>query len=491
MLQMNQKALEAYSAENIQNLVDRIAPILEYRREMYKRYSRKNGLYEIIGDDGQKKTVPFEYYIANMVTGYLSGKAPQYNVRCRNCGEDGAHDEVYIREFKSTIDHIRRYNDDGATYMELVRDYVIMSGAYLYVYENSDNEIVYTRFDSKQTVGIWDYSTPVNLVGLVRMWAEEDSDGNPQSVIELLTKSGTRTFRSSSDGYKEKAGDNGSALWDGIPAVAFENPDNIAIFEPGLSDIKDFEQIRKNIRSMTQENDEAKLLLRGYNYENQATILNEQGEVVPNPARLVEEQAILNARTISVDDDGDIHWLLKDVNYSGLLDVLKSLHDEITMLTGVPNMTDEAFANADNASALGYKLYALDQYTASMDRIFRKGYLALWELICGRLAKKGRKFDFRDIDVVMQRNIPTDKDKSINRAATMKTSGLFSDETCISESQVEVDPAEEIAKRDAEAAANYELAVERAKELGNGDDAPGQDDDKTDEDGDLNGTARP
>ena len=91
----------------------------------------------------------------------------------------------------------------------------------------------------------------------------------------------------------------------------------------------------------------------------------------------------------------------------------------------------------------------------------------------------------------MQRNIPTDKDKSINRAATMKTSGLFSDETCISESQVEVDPAEEIAKRDAEAAANYELAVERAKELGNEDDTPGQDDDKTGEDGDLNGTARP
>ena len=157
MLQMNQKALEAYSAETIQNLVDRIAPILEYRREMYKRYSRKNGLYEIIGDDGQKKTVPFEYYIANMVTGYLSGKAPQYNVRCRNCGEGRTHDEVYIREFKSAIDYIRRYNDDGATYMELVRDYVVMSGAYLYVYENSDNEIVYTRFDSKQTVGIWDY----------------------------------------------------------------------------------------------------------------------------------------------------------------------------------------------------------------------------------------------------------------------------------------------------------------------------------------------
>lgn len=59
MLQMNQKTLEAYSAETIQNLVDRIAPILEYRREMYKRYSRKNGLYEIIGDDGQKENGAF------------------------------------------------------------------------------------------------------------------------------------------------------------------------------------------------------------------------------------------------------------------------------------------------------------------------------------------------------------------------------------------------------------------------------------------------
>ena len=48
-----------------------MAPILEYRREMYKRYSRKNGLYEIIGDDGQKKTVPFEYYIACLL--YTSG----------------------------------------------------------------------------------------------------------------------------------------------------------------------------------------------------------------------------------------------------------------------------------------------------------------------------------------------------------------------------------------------------------------------------------
>lgn len=46
------------------------------------------------------------------------------------------------------------------------------------------------------------------------------------------------------------------------PGRGVRNPDNIAIFEPGLSDIKDFEQIRKNIRSMTQENDEAKLLLR-------------------------------------------------------------------------------------------------------------------------------------------------------------------------------------------------------------------------------------
>ena len=127
---------------------------------------------------------------------------------------------------------------------------------------------------------------------------------------------------------------------------------------------------------MTKYNDEAKLVFIGYRYENDLTKKDEDGNLVPNPDREIEEEIIMRARSLCIDGadstSGSISWLIKDVNYDGILGTLKQYHDLITMVTGVPNMTDEAFSNADNASALGYKLYALDQYCATFDRIAKK-----------------------------------------------------------------------------------------------------------------------
>ena len=47
----------------------------------------------------------------------------------------------------------------------------------------------------------------------------------------------------------------------------------------------------------------------------------------------------------------------------------------------------------------------------------------------------------------------------------MKNSGLFSSETCINESTVEVDAAEELEKVAAEEQADYDRTLERAKDL--------------------------
>ena len=97
-------------------------------------------------------------------------------------------------------------------------------------------------------------------------------------------------------------------------------------------------------------------------------------------------------------------------------------------------------------------------------------YLRLWEIIVNRLNLRGAAFDFRDIDVTMQRNLPTDRDKSIDRAVKMKNSGLFADETCVAESQVEVDPADERKKLEAQEAAEYERMKARSMEAVTDDD---------------------
>lgn len=491
MIQMTQEQFKGYGAENISEIAAFARPYLEHRIDLYKKYARKLNENQFMGEgDAGKIVVAFEYYIVNMVQGYLGGKSPMYSVsrpsdytlsknergiiqktsnkiREAFTGKKPRYSDeqkkAYVDSFSEAIEYIRRYNDDAATYVEIVHDYLITTAAYLYAYENEDNEIVYTRFDSKQTAAVYDYAAPPNMIGIVRMWKEKDMSGNDIDVIELIDDSLRRKFVDRVPQEPEEL------HWNDVPCVAFENPDGIAVFEPALETITAYETNLGNIRSMTKYNDEAKLVFIGYRYENDLTKKDEDGNLVPNPDREIEEEIIMRARSLCIDGadstSGSISWLIKDVNYDGILGTLKQYHDLITMVTGVPNMTDEAFSNADNASALGYKLYALDQYCATFDRIAKKALLRLWELITGRLNLKGENFDFRDIDIKLQRNIPTDRDKSLSRAIEAYRGGLISQETAINESQIEVDAKDEMERQKTEQEEDFETMKKRNEEL--------------------------
>jgi Phage portal protein, SPP1 Gp6-like. len=457
---MTKEELYSYNEHNFTELYNLISPILAHRNNMFERYSRKLDPAVAMGK-GEKSMIPFEFYITNIVEGYLSGKEPKYSV---SKGKNTERDEKYIDTLSGEIDSIRRYNDDGALYAELMHNYATTTATYLYVYESEDNEIVYSMFDGRQTVAIYDYNTPANLIGVVRTWSERDKNvQDAKKSIELITDT-ARTRFVEGKGIVESE----ILQWGDVPCSPMEEPDGIAVFEPAVPLIELYEQLIGNMANMTQYNDEAKLLLVGYTLPPASITSVVDGIEVAkeNPARAIEEKNLLNSKVLMTDENGDIRWLLKNVDYTGNLDVLKRLHDLITMVTGVPNMTDEAFARADNASALGYKLYALDQYSASTDRIFRKAYLRLWELIVNRLNLKAgtEKYDFRDIDIIMQRNVPTDRDKSIERAAKMKSSGLFSDETSINESGIEVDAKTEIDRRVYEENEQYETVSARMTE---------------------------
>lgn len=489
MIQMTDTQFKAYDSNNISEIEAIARPYLKHRTDLYEKYARKTNENQFMSEgDNEKIVVAFEYYIVNMVQGYLGGKAPMYSVsrpsdysltkneknlmrnvvnkineaftgRAPKYSDD--QKKEYVESFSEAIEYIRRYNDDAAVYVEVVHDYLITTAAYLYVYENMDNEIVYTRFDSRQTVAVYDYATPPNMVGVVRVWKEKNANGDNVNVVELIDNELRRKFVDRVPQEPEPMHWNND-----VPCVAFENPDGIAVFEPALDTIRAYETNLSNIRSMTKYNDEAKLLLVGYRYENDLMVDDENGNPVPNPRRAIEEEIIMRARSVCIDGDkGEISWLIKDIDYDGIISTLKQYHDSITMVTGVPNMTDEAFSNADNASALGYKLYALDQYCATFDRVAKKSLLRLWELIVGRLNLKSENFDFRDIDIKLQRNIPTDRDKSLERSMKAYSGGLISQETAINESQIEVDAKDEMERQKAEQKEDFENMKNRNESL--------------------------
>ena len=71
----------------------------------------------------------------------------------------------------------------------------------------------------------------------------------------------------------------------------------------------------------------------------------------------------------------------------------KTMLDMALMIAGVPNVTDQGFTNADNASALEKKFFPLDQVLQQADKLFKKEFLRLWEMITHRInLKKGGLF---------------------------------------------------------------------------------------------------
>jgi SPP1 family phage portal protein len=426
-----------------------VTPYFEHRKELYKRYTRKSSPVEMMNNEDERIVVAFEYYIVNMARGYFSGKPPIYTV---------AESEGY-EEYQEKIDRIRRYNDDAAKFTKTIEDYLITGDAYMYITENEDSEIVYVHFDTCNTEVIYDFGTPPYPVAAIRVWTEDED-----SKIEIITDNKRRIY--DIDGEPQQFVDfvDGQEMmitekelhWDDVPITPFKNPHAISIFEPAIGIIDTYESVLTNIRNTSEYNDKPKLIVSGYESNNRMFIdavsvdgkplIDQFGNAIRivNPAWKQEEKELFDARALFINNDGHIDWLSKNGDYTSRLDLMNAIVQMITMTTNIPNMSDESFGRQQSGVAMGYKLYALDQYAAMLEGVFKLGYLRLWEIITNRLNMRHQtNYDFRDIDVAFTRNIPTDRDKEVERAVKAMESGISSRVTAIAMSGIDVDPESE------------------------------------------------
>jgi SPP1 family phage portal protein len=452
--------LETIKATDIQNLLAKINPILNKRKVLYnERYKRLASSSDMFSVNDTHIKVALESYIGDMTTGYFGGKEPKYEVLETQDEEKRTilnkvfgklfNNENYKKEMELLIQYITDYNDDGTTHYELVKDYFLKSAGYQVLYENEDNEIVYATLDALQTVAIWDYNTPSNLIGLVRVWDEEDNKTQRRQVVEITDINGTRVYKQVEDKtgkkiFEEYEQKNNN--WGDVPAIAVEQPEGLAIFESVISLIDAYQRVVQNARNTFQYNDEAKLKVTGYTPTNNLTTVDDQGNIIANPERELEDALLLESKVFYTPDaSGDIEWIEKTIQDGAITNHKKTLIDLISMISGVPNMSDLGFTNADNASAIDRKFFNLEQKITIADKLFKKAYLRKWELIFGRInLKKNTKYDFRDVKVKLYRNLPTDKYTETTSALSLR--GLLSDATVIDMLPYELDPISEMNK---------------------------------------------
>lgn len=471
---------------------------LDIRKELYEKFRRKLTDEELASLDDEDIKVPLERYISIMSAGYFGGKAPTYKVKAFNKDKDKiikelfnheTNDEQEIKEIEELIKHIVDYNNDGSHFLHMVLDYLVKRACYeIYYKDEKTGEITITRSDALETVAIWDYSLPKKLIGIYRIIRTYIANGEYQQMIELTTVDGKRYYYDTPEKrkifgtpayeqqfkdeslFKENKKEKKPRMWDDdIPATAIENCDGMAIFEPVISLIKAYERCIQNSRNVFKYNDEAILKVIGYQPENPMIIQNEKGEDIINPARQKEDEYVLTSRVRYLDGNKDVNsdiaWVEKNVNDTALQNHKKTLMDIICLCSFCPNMTDLGFTSADNNSALEKKFFSLQQYIATFEGDFLEGLTRRWRIILEKFNKeKGKIYDFRDIEIKLNRNLPSDKATDITNA--LKLRGLLPDETVINLLNLDLDATSELAKMDLQNEENIQKNLEQMQIMG-------------------------
>lgn len=471
---------------------------LDVRKELYEKFRRKLTDEELASLDDEDIKVPLERYISIMSAGYFGGKAPTYKVKAFNADKDKiikelfnneTNDEKEIKEIEELIKHIVDYNNDGSHFLHMVLDYLVKRACYeIYYKDEITGEITIARSDALETVAIWDYSAKKNLIGIYRIIRTYMANGEYQQMIELTTADGKRYYYDTPEKrkifgtpaydqkfkdeplFKEEQEERQPKKWDDdIPATAIENCDGMAIFEPVISLIKAYERCIQNSRNVFKYNDEAILKVIGYQPENPLIIQNEKGEDIINPARQKEDEYVLTSRVRYFDGNKDVNsdiaWVEKNVNDTALQNHKKTLMDIICLCSFCPNMTDLGFTSADNNSALEKKFFSLQQYIATFEGDFLEGLTRRWRIILEKFNKeKGKTYDFRDVEVKLNRNLPSDKATDITNA--LKVRGLLPDETVINLLNLDLDATSELAKMDLQNEENIQKNLEQMQMMG-------------------------
>ena len=471
---------------------------LDIRKELYEKFRRKLTDEELASLDDEDIKVPLERYISIMSAGYFGGKAPTYKVKAFNKDKDKiikelfnheTNDEQEIKEIEELIKHIVDYNNDGSHFLHMVLDYLVKRACYeIYYKDEKTGEITITRSDALETVALWDYSLPKKLIGIYRIIRKYIANGEYQQMIELTTVDGKRYYYDTPEKrkifgtpayeqqfkdeslFKENKKEKKPRMWDDdIPATAIENCDGMAIFEPVISLIKAYERCIQNSRNVFKYNDEAILKVIGYQPENPMIIQNEKGEDIINPARQKEDEYVLTSRVRYLDGNKDVNsdiaWVEKNVNDTALQNHKKTLMDIICLCSFCPNMTDLGFTSADNNSALEKKFFSLQQYIATFEGDFLEGLTRRWRIILEKFNKeKGKTYDFRDIEIKLNRNLPSDKATDITNA--LKLRGLLPDETVINLLNLDLDATSELAKMELQNEENIQKNLEQMQIMG-------------------------
>ena len=398
-----------------------------------------------------------EKFIVDIAAGYLSG-ACEYDVDSTNAIQSKVRKLVFdqdpitaeeAQELRYIVDTITQNNSDQTELTTLFRDMLLYGCCYERIIDSKSDGYQYYFLDALNTVAIWTDDVKPQLMAVVQAYKKKIDKGQRYRYlyrvylpkkIEVYSRE-DKMPEQNQELLKKEEDKSAKHEWNEVPVVVYES--QFSILDKCESIIQAYEILLNNVKDTYKYNaEDCKMKIAGYRPQNPITLPNPDydpndpekanlPQVILNPARVIEDNAILAGKTFYVQEGGDADWLIKPVEANDVTTMLKFYIDTIFQLAGIPNTTDLAFNSADlNASAIDRKFYIMNIVTSNlregMEKLIRQRFRMFLERIN---TKHNTNYDVNNIRITINTNLPSMTDENIDQM--LRLDGILSEETIL------------------------------------------------------------
>lgn len=382
--------------------------------KLERYYENQNDIMRRVMNDSTKPNnkVANSYpsYITDTLVGYFIGEPITYN--CEN------------KELLKQLNNVLEYNDEADENSELAKDASIYGVAYEELYVSEEDKMLrFKRLDPKEVIPIYDKSIEENLLCVLRYYSDFDYAANKEYLIVEVIDAEKVTRLKIGEGalYAQISNSNDFELLEQYPHYFGMVP--VAIYENNESRTGDFEKVISLIDAYDKMESDS---LNDFEYFTDCYLA-----LYGFTADSDDIQEMKEKRVLLMDEGTSAEWLVKNTNDQNIENMKSRLDADIHKFSKCPNLADKEFSSNASGVAIKFKLLGTENLISIKERKFKKGLQQRLELMSMINNLLGSDFDWRSIEIVFTRNIPSNDADIATLVNQLKD--LVSDETLLAQ----------------------------------------------------------
>ena len=407
--------------------------------ELENYYNTKNKIVNRIMADpakpNNKLANPYASYITDTLTGYFVGEPITYN----------SNDEVLLQD----LSMIFEYNDEADENMELAKNASIYGVAYEMLYFSEEDKMIrFKPLSPKEIIPIFDKSVESNLLAVIRYYDDYNVvEDKTYTIIEVINNIEVVRYQTSKGSTSLMLLEQYPHYFGMVPIAIFKNnEEERGDFEPVISLIDAYDTMESDSVNDFAYFVDCYLALYGFTAEAE------------------DVQKMKENRVLLMDDGTKAEWLIKNSNDTTIENMKNRLDADIHKFAKCPNLADKEFASNASGIAIKFKTLGTENLVAIKERKFKRGLQQRLELMSMINSVLRESFDWRAIDIVFSRNLPTNDMDIANMVNSLRD--IVSDETLLAQVpfvedvQAEMDRIEEQREKEKEQSPFFQVGLD-------------------------------